>query len=424
MQYVRGILFHETHEGLSEKIMALFPTPDITIYTVTEITAILKQLVSGRFRNIRVEGEVSNAKLYPSGHLYFTLKDNTSMMKAVAFNYRGKFSEEVLKEGDTVVCDGRIDVYEKRGEYQLIVSDITVKTDQGNLYLQFLALKEKLLKEGLFDEARKKPLPSFPGCIGIVTSPVGAAIQDMLRIIYGKFPNMSVVIYPVKVQGEEAPAEIIEGIEYLDNKEKPDVIIVGRGGGSLEDLSCFNDEGIARAISACRTPVVSAIGHEIDFTITDFVADVRAPTPTAAADLVVPNKIEIQSTIEVLKNSLIQNMRNKLERSKFLFYQNATELKERKDFFTSYSMYLDELLGNLMHSLSNYMRDTWKKVDVLSQRIEDLNPDNILRRGYSITEKKTTGAIVLDSADVQEAEALVVRLSKGKIEVSVTESHL
>lgn len=404
--------------------MALFPTPDTAVYTVTEITAILKQLISGRFRNIRVEGEVSNAKLYPSGHLYFTLKDDSAMMKAVAFNYRGKFSNETLKEGDTVVCDGRVDIYEKRGEYQLIVSNIRVKTDQGNLYLQFLALKEKLFKEGLFDEARKKPLPFFPGRIGIVTSPVGAAIQDMLRIIFGKFPNMSVVIYPVKVQGEEAPAEIIEGIAYLDNKEKTDVIIVGRGGGSLEDLSCFNDEGIARAISACRTPVVSAIGHETDFTIADFVADLRAPTPTAAADLVVPNKTEAQNTIDALKNSLIQNMRNGLERSKFLFYQKATELKERKDFFTSYSMYLDELLGNLMHSLSNYMRDTRKKVDTLSQRIEDLNPDNILRRGYSITEKKTTGAIVLDSADVRETEALVVRLSKGKIYVSVTESHV
>jgi len=404
--------------------MAPFPAFDTAIYTVTEITAILKQLISGRFRNIRVEGEVSNAKLYPSGHLYFTLKDDSAMMKAVAFNYRGKFSNETLKEGDTVVCDGRVDIYEKRGEYQLIVSNIRVKTDQGNLYLQFLALKEKLFKEGLFDEARKKPLPFFPGRIGIVTSPLGAAIQDMLRIIFGKFPNMSVVIYPVKVQGEQAAAEIIEGIAYLDNKEKSDVIIVGRGGGSLEDLSCFNDEGVARAISACRTPVVSAIGHETDFTIADFVADLRAPTPTAAADLVVPNKTETQNTIDALKNSLIQNMRNGLERSKFLFYQKATELKERKDFFTSYSMYLDELLGNLMHSLSNYMRDTRKKVDTLSQRIEDLNPDNILRRGYSITEKKTTGAIVLDSADVREAEALVVRLSKGKIYVSVTESHV
>jgi exodeoxyribonuclease VII large subunit len=411
--------------------MALFPTFETAVYTVTELTAILKQLVSGRFRSVRVEGEVSNAKLYPSGHLYFTLKDEAAMMKAVAFNYRGKFSsaapakrgQALVKDGDTVTCEGRVDVYEKRGEYQLIVSDMTVKTDQGNLYLQFLALKEKLLKEGFFDEAKKKPLPEFPGRIGIVTSPVGAAIRDMLRIIYGKFANMSIVIYPAKVQGEEAAAEIVEGIEYFNNKEKVDVIIVGRGGGSLEDLACFNEEIVARAIYACETPVVSAVGHEVDFTIADFVADLRAPTPTAAAEMVVPDKEEVQGVIEALKNGLVQNMKKKLERSKFLFYQNATELKERKDFFTSHSMYLDELLGNLMHSLSNYMRDTRKKVDALSQRIIDLNPDNILKRGYSITQKKDTGEIVMDSATVNKADALVVSFSKGKIEVVVSDSH-
>ena len=403
--------------------MALFPTFETAVYTVTELTAILKQLVSGRFRNVRVEGEVSNAKLYPSGHLYFTLKDDAAMMKAVAFNYRGKFSGQALKDGDTVVCEGKVDVYEKRGEYQLIVSDMTVKIDQGNLYLQFLALKEKLLKEGLFDEAKKKPLPAFPVRIGIVTSPVGAAIRDMLRIIYGKFANMSVVIYPAKVQGEEAAADIIEGIEYLDKEENVDVIIVGRGGGSLEDLACFNDEGIARAICACGTPVVSAVGHEVDFTIADFVADLRAPTPTAAAEMVVPDKEEVQAVIEALRNGLVQNMKKKLERAKFLFYQNATELKERKDFFTSHSMYVDELLGNLMHNFSNYMRDTRKKVEALSQRIVDLNPDNILKRGYSITQKKDTGEIILDSADVKETDALVVSLSRGKIEVVVTESR-
>ncbi|HVN96184.1 MAG TPA: exodeoxyribonuclease VII large subunit [Syntrophorhabdaceae bacterium] len=402
--------------------MALFPTVDTAIYTVTELTAILKQLIGGRFRNVRVEGEVSNAKLYPSGHLYFTLKDDTAMMKAVAFNHRGKFSgKPLLKDGDTVVCEGRIDVYEKRGEYQLIVADMTVKTDQGNLYLQFLALKEKLFKEGLFDETRKKPLPLLPRRLGIVTSPVGAAIRDMLRIIYSKFPNMSVVIYPVKVQGEEASAEIAQGIHYLDTAENVDVIIVGRGGGSLEDLACFNAENVARAICACVTPVVSAVGHEIDFTIADFAADVRAPTPTAAADMTVPDKNDIRGAIEAFKNGLAQNMKNRIERAKFLFYHNAAELRERKDFFASHSMYLDDLAASLMHGVSNYMRDTRKKVEGLSQRIEDLNPDNILKRGYSVTQKKQTGEIVLDSSWVEKDENLVVSLFKGRLEVVVRE---
>jgi len=402
--------------------MVLFPTVDTAIYTVTELTAILKQLIGGRFRNVRVEGEVSNAKLYPSGHLYFTLKDDTAMMKAVAFNHRGKFSgKPLLKDGDTVVCEGRIDVYEKRGEYQLIVADMTVKTDQGNLYLQFLALKEKLFKEGLFDETRKKPLPLLPRRLGIVTSPVGAAIRDMLRIIYSKFPNMSVVIYPVKVQGEEASAEIAQGIHYLDTAENVDVIIVGRGGGSLEDLACFNAENVARAICACVTPVVSAVGHEIDFTIADFAADVRAPTPTAAADMTVPDKNDIRGAIEAFKNGLAQNMKNRIERAKFLFYHNAAELRERKDFFASHSMYLDDLAASLMHGVSNYMRDTRKKVEGLSQRIEDLNPDNILKRGYSVTQKKQTGEIVLDSSWVEKDENLVVSLFKGRLEVVVRE---
>ena len=224
-----------------------------------------------------MEGEVSNAKLYPSGHIYFTLKDDNAMMKAVVFNYYGKFPDKTLmKDGDTVTCEGKIDVYEKRGEYQLIVNNLTIKSDQGNLYLKFLALKEKLFKEGLFDEAKKKPLPVFPERIGIVTSSAGAAVRDILRIIYGKFENVAVEIYPVKVQGEEAPPEIVEGLAYFNKTKSVDVIIVGRGGGSLEDLAPFNEEIVARAIYASVIPVVSAVGHEIDFTIADFAADVQS----------------------------------------------------------------------------------------------------------------------------------------------------
>ncbi len=404
--------------------MALFPARDIEVFTVSELTAQLKQFISGRFRNVRVEGEVSNAKLYPSGHLYFTLKDDIAMMKAVAFNYYGKFPAKMLiKDGDAVTCEGKVDVYEKRGEYQLIVSDLTIKSDQGNLYLKFLELKEKLFKEGLFDEAKKKPLPLFPERIGIVTSPAGAAVRDMLRIIYGKFENVGVLIYPARVQGDEAPLDIVQGIEYFNDVKEVDVIIVGRGGGSLEDLAPFNDEAVARAIYASEIPVVSAVGHEIDFTIADFVADMRAPTPTAAADMVLQDKKEVQGVIEALQKGLVQGIHKKLERSKFAFYQNAVELKERKDYFTSQSMYLDELLGNLMHGFSIYLRDTRKKMDTLSQRIVDLNPENILKRGYSITEKKDTGEIVLDSSTVEEADALVISLSKGKIEVTVTDSR-
>ena len=391
------------------------------LYTVTELTAALKQLVAARFRSVRVEGEVSNAKLYPSGHLYFTLKDQSAMMKAVAFSFAVKFpGQGVIKDGDTVICEGRLDVYEKRGEYQLIVSNMVVKDGQGDLYLQFLALKEKLLNAGLFDESRKKPLPAFPTRIGIVTSPVGAAIRDMLRIIYQKYPSMSVIIYPVKVQGGEAPAEIRAGLEYLDTVERVDVIILGRGGGSLEDLACFNTETVALSICACETPVISAVGHETDFTISDFVADLRAPTPTAAADIVVRNKLELEQAILDMREHLVKSIKNRLEQARFAFYQVATEFKEKRDFFSTQKLYVDDLLTDLMHGFSNYMRNVRKRVDTLTQRTIDLNPQNILDRGYSITQRKTTGEIVFESSTVSESEELMISLSKGSLDATVT----
>lgn len=394
------------------------------VLTVSEITSSIKQFISGRFRNVCVEGEVSNAKLYPSGHLYFTLKDDAATMKAVAFNYKSRFAEDtMIRDGDLIVCEGRIDVYEKRGEYQLIVNNIIAQGNQGVLYAKFLALKEKLFREGLFDESRKKSLPLLPDTIGIVTSPAGAAIRDMLKVIYGKFPNACVLIYPVKVQGDEAAPEIVEGVEYLNAAGGVDVIIAGRGGGSLEDLAPFNDERVARAIYASKVPVVSAVGHEIDFTIADFTADVRAPTPTAAADMVVQDKRELLDLIEGMKDTLLKLIGERIERSRFLLYQGMAELKERKDFFISSRMYLDELSNNLIHGFPKYFRDRKTAVESLVQRLYDLNPENILRRGYSITTKGDTGNVVYNSDEVTSGEELTIRLHKGEIGVAVTEKR-
>lgn len=391
------------------------------VLTVSEITSSIKQFISGRFRNVCVEGEVSNAKLYPSGHLYFTLKDDAAMMKAVAFNYRVKFAEgAMINDGDLIVCEGRIDVYEKRGEYQLIVNNIIAQGNQGVLYARFLALKEKLFREGLFDEGRKRPLPFLPGTIGIVTSPAGAAVRDMLKVIYNKFPNMGVLIYPAKVQGDEAASEIVEGIEYLNATGEVDVIITGRGGGSLEDLAPFNDERVARAIHASKAPVVSAVGHEIDFTIADFVADVRAPTPTAAADMVVQDKKELLNVIEGMHDLLLQRIAERLERSKSLLYQRMMELRERRDFFISSRMYLDELSNNLVHGSLNYFRERKVAVESLAQRLHDLNPEGILRRGYSITMKGDSRNVVYSSDEVTPGEELNIRLYKGEIGAAVT----
>jgi exodeoxyribonuclease VII large subunit len=395
----------------------------IQVYTVSALTAQIRQSVNSQFRDVLVEGEISNFKLYPSGHLYFTLKDDQAMIKAVVFNFWDKYPEAMIEDGVAVICKGRVDVYEKRGEYRLLIDTIEVK-GLGLLQLKFQKLKEKLLKEGLFDAERKKPLPLLPGSIGIVTSPAGAAIRDMLKVILGKFENMSVLIYPVKVQGSDACYEIAEGIRHFNATKEVDVIIIGRGGGSLEDLAPFNEEVVARAIFASEIPVVSAVGHEVDFTIADFAADVRAPTPTAAADVVVRSKAELIDAILETEKRLERAVRSKVEKARFLLYQGTAELKETKNIFTDSRMYLDELLNNMMHGFSLYFRGKRTQVESLRQRMADLNPDNILKRGYSITVKKETKEIVVSAAQLIEGEELVVRLHKGEFDCSVLDKRM
>ena len=396
-----------------------FPWP-IHVYTVAELTSRIRQSINSQFRDVLVEGEVSNSKLYPSGHLYFTLKDDLATIKAVVFSYVDKYPAGALKDGTAVICKGRVDVYEKRGEYRLLADVVEVK-GIGLLQLKFEMLKENLLKEGIFAPERKRPLPFLPERIGIVTSPAGAAIRDMLKIIFGKFGNMGVLIYPVKVQGQDAGREIAEGIAYFNATKTVDVIIVGRGGGSLEDLSPFNEEVVARAIFASEIPLVSAVGHEIDFTIADFAADVRAPTPTAAADLVVKEKKELAAFLSGMRERTEQAMGTLLERSRLLLLRSVVGLKEQKDFMVSYRMYVDEIANNLIHGFSQYFRGKRAEIDALAQRMADLNPDNILRRGYSITVKEETGEVVTDPALVALGEKLLVKLHKGDLRVSVRE---
>jgi exodeoxyribonuclease VII large subunit len=395
----------------------------VYIYTVSELSSRIRQTVNSQFRDVLVEGEISNFKLYPSGHLYFTLKDNLATIKAVVFNFSEKWTEETIRDGTAIICKGRVDVYEKRGEYRLLVDAIEVK-GLGLLQLKFQMLKEKLLKEGVFAAERKKPLPFLPERIGIVTSPAGAAVRDMLKVIFGKFDTMSVLIYPVKVQGDDACSEICEGIEYFNLTREVDVIIVGRGGGSIEDLAPFNEEMVARAIYESEIPVVSAVGHEVDFTIADFAADVRAPTPTAAADLVVKQKEELKTFLSDTEARLSREMNNLLERSRLLLYQGIMGLKEQKDFMVSSRMYVDEIANNLIHGFTSYFREKKTSIDSLAQRLADLNPHNILKRGYSIAVKETTGEVVTDPGQVVLHEKLLVTLHKGELEVEVLEKTI
>jgi len=390
------------------------------VYTVSQLTSRIRETLYRQFRDVLVEGEVSNLKLYPSGHLYFTLKDNAASLKAVMFNFRGRYPENFVKDGAAIICKGRVDVYDKRGEYRLLVDEFEVR-GLGLLQMQFELLKEKLYKEGLFDTARKRPLPVLPRKVGVVTSPAGAAVRDMLKVILGKFDNMSVLIYPVRVQGEGAALEIVEAIAYLNRQREVDVIIVGRGGGSLEDLASFNDEAVARAIHASKIPIVSGVGHEIDFTIADFVADARALTPTAAADMVVPDKQELLALLAGFEEKLRNTMRKKLESSKLQLYQGFVELKEKKDLFAKHRIYVDELSASLLHAATDLLEDRRVRLAGLAQRLADLNPDNILRRGYSITTRKDTGEVLFDANQAEPSEAVRVRLFKGGLDCIVTD---
>lgn len=394
----------------------------VQLFTVTQLTSRIRECLHKQFRDVLVEGEVSNCKLYPSGHLYFTLKDHASALKAVMFNFADRYPQNLLKDGSAVICRGRIDVYEKRGEYRILVEEIEPK-GVGLLQLQFEMLKERLYNEGLFDTAHKRPLPLLPRKIGLVTSPSGAAIRDMLKIILGKFENMHVLIYPVRVQGERACDEVVEGIDFFNREDEVDVIIVGRGGGSLEDLACFNEERLARAIYGSRIPIVSAVGHEVDFTIADFVADVRAPTPTAAADLVVRDKRELQAMLRSFDERLLGSLRGSIERSRLVLYGHIVDLKERRDFIVRYRMYLDELLGTLTHGLSSILHKKRGIFQGLVQRLEDLNPESIMKRGYSITMRAGDDKVITSADQTDRGDAVRVRLYQGQLDCTVDETH-
>ena len=273
------------------------------VYSVSEITAAIKEQLELSFPSLWVEGEISNFRVPSSGHFYFTLKDARSQIRGVMFRSRNAGLLFVPEDGLQVICRASLSVYPPRGDYQLIVEWMEPR-GRGALQLAFEALKRRLASEGLFDEERKRPLPFLPAVVGLVTSPTGAAVRDVLKVLWRRHPNVAVRFCPVRVQGEGAAAEIAEAIRMLNRDGRADVIIVGRGGGSLEDLWAFNEEAVARAVADSRIPVVSAVGHEIDFTIADFVADLRAPTPSAAAELVVPEQAALRNVIGSLDERL------------------------------------------------------------------------------------------------------------------------
>lgn len=393
------------------------------ILTISELTGQIKKLLEGAFSDVWVEGEVSNLRAPQSGHVYFTLKDEQSQINAVLFRSAQRFLKFTLTHGMQVICRGRVSVYEPRGDYQLVVEYIEPK-GVGALQQAFEELKARLSKEGLFDAAHKKPLPLLPARIGIITSPTGAAIRDILRVIRRRHPRMHILLYPVTVQGTSAAPEIIEALEYFNSGKSVDVIILGRGGGSLEDLWAFNEEAVARAIYASGIPVISAVGHETDYTISDFVADLRAPTPSAAAEMVVETEEGFRETIATLELRLIRALRRQIDLLRAGLREKSRLLIDPRRRLEQLSQRLDELLGRLTFGFSHIIERERARLARLTAGLEHLNPLGILSRGYSITKTLPDGRILKSAADAVPGERISTRLHEGEVISRVEEAKL
>lgn len=392
------------------------------VYTVWEVVRKIKNLIeNGMPPYLGVEGEISNFRKPSSGHIYFTLKDPFAQIKVVIF--RENVPRILLKDGMKVVVWGRIRIYEERGELELIGEKIEEQKGLGILYEKFLKLKKKLEKEGLFAPERKKPIPPYPRKIGIITSPTGAAIRDMIKIIHRRFPNVEILIYPVKVQGEEAPYEIVEGLQILNRLNEVEVIILGRGGGSLEDLWAFNEEIVARAIASSKIPVISAVGHETDYCISDFVADLRAPTPSAAAEVVVKEMEKILSALndyqERLEKRILQEWRRSAEKllylkKSLLIFHPFKELERKRENLHN----LREKLFGIMEILVSNKREETRR---WGEKLNALSPLKVLERGYSITFLLPERKILRSSEETKMGDQVEVKLWKGKILCRVEE---
>jgi exodeoxyribonuclease VII large subunit len=431
------------------------------VYTVSRLNREARVTLSGHFGTVWVEGEVSNLAAPASGHLYFTLKDAEAQVRCAMFRGAGRLLGFKPANGDHVLARAQVGLYEPRGDYQLIV-DLLEEAGDGALQRAFEALKKRLDAEGLFDPARKKPIPRFPACIGVVTSPTGAAIRDILTVLARRYPAASVIVFPAMVQGSEAPAELVRALQRADGSGWCDVLLLARGGGSLEDLWAFNDESLARAIAACRTPVVTGIGHEVDFTIADFAADLRAPTPSAAAESVTPDRIDLANRLRHLESQLHRSFLGRLERVQQRLdfaerrlqqchprqrlerqTQRLAELRHRLARNAALRLNLQhqrlqglELrlvrhdpaqrvmnLGGKLDSLDSRLRRSAsltlerrnERLAALGRRLDTVSPLATLARGYSIAMRAADGAIVHAWQDIQPGEMLCTRLAEGSL---------
>lgn len=390
------------------------------VFSVTAITMAIKQMMEGVFRGVFVEGEVSNLRTAASGHVYFDLKDREALLSGVMFKWDARKYALHLQEGMQVRVGGDLSCYAKQGRYQIVAKTAEALT-KGNLFLEFEKLKKKLEEEGLFDPAHKKEIPAYPQRIAVITSPTGAAVRDILSVLKRRNPHLEVLVIPTLVQGDEAAPQIAEALADANAfTPKPDVILLGRGGGSMEDLWAFNEEIVARAIFKSKIPVISCVGHEVDFTIADFVADLRAPTPSAAAELVVQNSQNTQEYVAQLQKRLLQSVSLFYERAKrrYDLAVNSPVFKHTETLFAAKEQELDDLTLRLENGIREKFKNFETRLELSSQKLVALGPQAVLKRGYSIT-RKADGTVISRVSDTAPGETVYVQVQDGMIYTQV-----
>lgn len=388
--------------------------------TVTDLNKYIKEKIAGdeNLANVLVKGEISNFKLHYTGHMYFTLKDENSLIKCIMFKTYTPHLKFTPKDGMKVMAFGTVSVFERDGVYQLYCKAMQ-EDGMGSLYTAYEELKAKLEKEGYFDSSHKKKIPFMPKSIGVLTSNTGAVIRDIINVSTRRNPNVYLKLLPVPVQGEGAAEKIAAGIEFMNEKKLADVIILARGGGSLEDLWPFNEEIVAKAIYNSELPVISAVGHETDFTIADFVADLRAPTPSAAAELAVPNIADVELKLNTYQNRFRQALRKKTElmRLRYEKCMNSRVFKDPLQKVNENYMLIDRFVKNMQNSIVTKYKDKKLEAIKLYSKLDALSPLKTLARGYSITEKE--GKIVHKVSELKQGDRLTLRFEDGKVDAEV-----
>ena len=388
--------------------------------TVTDLNKYIKEKIAGdeNLANVLVKGEISNFKLHYTGHMYFTLKDENSLIKCIMFKTYTPHLKFTPKDGMKVMAFGTVSVFERDGVYQLYCKAMQ-EDGMGSLYTAYEELKAKLEKEGYFDSSHKKKIPFMPKSIGVLTSNTGAVIRDIINVSTRRNPNVYLKLLPVPVQGEGAAEKIAAGIEFMNEKKLADVIILARGGGSLEDLWPFNEEIVAKAIYNSKLPVISAVGHETDFTIADFVADLRAPTPSAAAELAVPNIADVELKLNTYQNRFRQALRKKTElmRLRYEKCMNSRVFKDPLQKVNENYMLIDRSVKNMQNSIVTKYKDKKLEAIKLYSKLDALSPLKTLARGYSITEKE--GKIVHKVSELKQGDRLTLRFEDGKVDAEV-----